>query len=373
MFGFTKGDTGELRLAATDKASIRALHNRQRTDRLYQQRAFLKDRASILLPYFANGSEVDPRQIKLKLDPVKAGSIESELFRLATLTWSVPVSNGFGRRLRYLIRDEQNDKIVGLFALGDPVFNLRARDSLIGWQAADRAKRLVNMLDAYVLGAVPPYNLLLGGKAVACLVRSKEVYEDFALKYGSACGVISKIAKNASLLAVTTSSSLGRSSLYNRLRLHGVDYFSAIGFTGGWGHFHIPDRLFSDLRQFLREKGHDYADQNRFGQGPNWRMRTARVALKALGFDESLLRHGIRRQLFISEFAPNSIALLRSGDAAPNISELKTISEISSLSVERWMIPRSERRPEFKLWKRHKLLDNIFAKPRPEEMIERLV
>jgi len=34
------------------------------------------------------------------------------------------------------------------------------------------AKRLVNVMDAYVLGAVPPYNMLLGGKLVASLVRS---------------------------------------------------------------------------------------------------------------------------------------------------------------------------------------------------------
>jgi len=45
--------------------------------------------------------------------------------------------------------------LSGLIALGDPVFNLSVRDNLIGWNVDDRAKRLVNVLDAYVLRCGP--------------------------------------------------------------------------------------------------------------------------------------------------------------------------------------------------------------------------
>lgn len=45
-----------------------------------------------------------------------------------------------------------------------------------------------------MLGAVPPYSFLLGGKAVACLVRSKDVLRDFGRAYGKSVGVISKSA-----------------------------------------------------------------------------------------------------------------------------------------------------------------------------------
>ena len=47
--------------------------------------------------------------------------------------------------------------LLGVFALGDPVYNLRARDDLIGWNVEQRSARLYNVLDAFVLGAVPPY------------------------------------------------------------------------------------------------------------------------------------------------------------------------------------------------------------------------
>jgi hypothetical protein len=102
---------------------------------------------------------------------------------------------------------------------------------------------------------------------------------------------------------------MGRSSVYNRLKLSGIVYFKSIGYTGGWGHFHIPDSLFLDLRDYLRDVGHSYADLNRFGQGPNWRLRTARVALVALGFREDVLRHGIQREVFLCQLADNTVQL----------------------------------------------------------------
>jgi hypothetical protein len=190
-------------------------------------------------------------------------------------------------------------KLIGIIAIGDPVFNLSVRDTLIDWDAQARRDRLVNIMDAYVLGALPPYNALLGGKMVACMIRSRDVYDDFAKAYGKTTGIISQQEKNARLLAVTTSSSMGRSSVYNRLKLGGIEYFKPIGYTRGWGHFHIPDSLFADLRDYLREIGHGYADLHCFGQGPNWRMRTTRAALEALGFEDDMLRHGIQREVFI--------------------------------------------------------------------------
>jgi hypothetical protein len=74
---------------------------------------------------------------------------------------------------------------------------------------------------------------------------------------------------------VTTSSSLGRSSVYNRPKLGRETYFASIGYTQGWGYFHVPDSLFAELRAYLRKRQHKYVDGHRFGQGPNWRLRTA--------------------------------------------------------------------------------------------------
>jgi len=348
--GFHKNAVGLLEMAGSGKDVIRSLHAGQRSDRFAQNRHFIKEHSADLLKYFATGQEVDPSKISPVLQRVRSDTEESDLFRLAALTWSVPVSNGFGRRIRYLVWDKHNEKLIGLIAIGDPVFNLSVRDNLIGWDSDARGERLVNMMDAYVLGAVAPYNFLLGGKLVACLVRTRQVYNDFQQTYGDTAGIISGKEKKARLLAVTTSSSLGRSSVYNRLKLGGVQYFRSIGYTSGWGHFHVPDKLFADLREYLRKIDHPYADLNRFGQGPNWRLRTTRAALEAIGFKDDLLKHGIKREVFLCEFAANAVRMLKTGKGRPNLKTLATAEEVAQMALERWIVPRAQRRPEFSAW-----------------------
>lgn len=361
MLGFSRGASGKLSIPDNSKDAIRVLHAPQRAEILSAQSSFIGQKLPKLERFFASGSQVDPERIQVRIERVDSHTWQGDLFRLASLTWAVPVSSGFGRRLRFLIWDEHNGKLVGILAIGDPVFNLSVRDQFIGWTGGDRGNRLVNIMDAYVLGALPPYNKLLCGKMIACLVRSVEVYKYFQKYYGNTKGIISGESKNARLLAVTTSSSMGRSSIYNRLKLNGVDYMQSIGFSGGWGHFHVPDELFEDLRNYLRQCGHDYADFHSFGQGPNWRIRVIRAALANLGFRGDMLKHGIQREVFISLLAENSCKILQEGRGKPQIKNLLTVQEIAEAASERWIIPRAARMPEFKDWNASSISDLIKA------------
>ena len=355
--GFSKSSSGELKIEGEGKDVVRSLHRVQREDRLRENQDFIAKKAPRLMPFFASGQDVEPNKISPVIERVSSGTKYGDLFRLASLTWSVPVSNGFGRRLRYLVWDENNGKLMGLIAIGDPVFNLAVRDKLIGWNSKERSERLVNIMDAYVLGAIPPYNALLGGKLIACLLRSRDLYDDFASAYGQATGIISGKEKQARLISVTTSSSMGRSSVYNRLKLDGVQYLQSIGYTGGWGHFHIPDDLFIELRDYLREKEHLYADQHGYGQGPNWRLRTTKAALSALGFKPNMLRHGVQREVFISHLADNATTILQTGRGVPDTSSLLSAKEVAQRGIERWMKPRALRRPEYSAWTIENLIE----------------
>lgn len=348
--GFKRTDKGLIQSEGSTKDAIRTLHAPQRSDRLKANEVFLKDAAPKLVKHFASGTEVDPARISPRLEKIFSDTWQADLFRLAALTWSVPVSNGFGRRMRYLVWDNYNSKLMGLIAIGDPVFNLRARDQLIGWTSKERGARLVNLMDAYVLGSLPPYNTLLGGKLIACLLRTRDIFDDFTKAYGNTTGIISNEEKKARLLAITTSSSMGRSSVYNRLKLGGTDYLTPIGYTGGWGHFHIPDRLFEELRDYLRQIGHHYADYHRFGQGPNWKLRTTRAALASLGFKDDIMRHGIQREVFMCSLAENATNILATGKGRPNLKTLLSAKEVADLALERWVIPRAARRPEYLGW-----------------------
>jgi len=322
----------------------------QRVDLLKKERNFVAKTWPELKLYFADGSDIVPERISPCLELVEGGTWQSDLFRLATLLWSVPVSQGYGRRMRFLVWDKSNGKLLGVIGLGDPVFNLKVRDDIIGWTSAQRKDKLVNMMEAYVLGAIPPYNYLLCGKMVACLVKTKEVCDCFSKKYSRSKGIISGKFKHAKLVAITTSSALGRSSLYNRLTLDGHRYFAPIGYTAGWGHFHVPRDLFAQMREFLAIKGHKYSDNNRYGEGPNWRLRAIRRTLSLLGLNPRLLQHGILREVFLCETASNAFRYLTGEICHVRYKGLLSATEVSRLALDRWVIPRSNRVSDYLEW-----------------------
>lgn len=340
------------------KETYRHLHRKQKKAKFARTHPWFKKKLEELKVHFASGAEIDPEKIVAELEEIPPSKKDKDdwrgyLFRLASLTWSVPVSAGYGRRMRFLVWDRNNKKLMGIMALGDPVFNMTARDSHFGWNAKQRANGLVNVMDAYVLGAIPPYNQLLAGKLVACLVRTKEVAEAFERKYGKTKGIISGKRKHARLFAVTTTSSLGRSSIYNRLRLADTQYFQSIGFTAGWGHFQINDRLFADVRNFLVRKRGKYAkraEAHQFGQGPNYRIRVVRLALESLGMNPDILRHNLHREVFLCTLASNAAKLLTGRAVRPSVRDVLTAAEVSVAARQRWLVPRARRRPEFQNW-----------------------
>ena len=324
-----------------DKDIIRDIYVARREEREKVEKQFVNAKAQDLICYFANGSEICPETITPKLEEIRAGTWQADLFRLSTLLWSVPVSRGFGRRMRFLVWDKSSDKLIGIIALGDPVFNLKARDNWIGWNVRDRAERLCYVMDAYVLGAVPPYSNLIGGKLVASLVASRELNNVFNRKYSKQIGLISKKAKNPKLVLITTTSALGRSSIYNRLKINGNLLYNRIGVTQGWGHFHIPENLFQDLKKLLQSEGHAYPQGYKYGDGPNWRLRVVRAAFSRLGLSQNILNHGIRREVYAVPLASNADRCLR-GEVKRARWQLYSTKEIGDFCVQRWMVPRSE-------------------------------
>jgi len=237
-----------------DKRSIRKRHEHAVEKRIVRAEAALAGDEAELLGYIASGNEVEPNQIKPRLVQVEPDTIESKLFRYACLHWSIPISDGYGRRLRFLIFDDYNNKLIGLFALGDPVYAIKARDEWIGWDSKAKAARLYHVMDAYVLGAVPPYSRFLAGKLVALATVCDEVRKAFAKRYGNRASLISGKKRKPHLVLVTTTSALGRSSLYNRVKFKSRLVFRAAGFTGGWGEFHFSDGVYEDLSTFARKQ-----------------------------------------------------------------------------------------------------------------------
>ncbi|MHC9085965.1 Druantia anti-phage system protein DruA [Luteimonas sp. RIT-PG2_3] len=361
--GFQRSPDGSLQPPSLDKESYRHFHRSQRAEKLEANSRWLARNQANLIKWFADGKDIDPAAITPELELVHKRTWQSDLFRIASLYWQIPVSEGYGRRMRFLVWDRAHGKLMGIIALGDAVFNQAARDAHIGWDHHQRAESLVNLMDAYVLGALPPYSQLLGGKLVASLIRTRDVADAFNHRYNNSTGLISGQKKRAKLVAVTTTSALGRSSIYNRLQLSGCKIFEPIGFTSGWGHFHFSGKIFDELRYYLDYIGDDYADGFNFGSGPNWRIRVIRRALERLGMDTSLARHGFSREVFIAKLASNAEAYLCGDSKRALYGNLPTVAEISLIARERWIVPRAGRDRSYQDWKVADLLASIHMRP----------
>lgn len=351
------------------KDQLRKAHELQRTAILEIARPFIESVEDWAIDQFATGSEIDPRAIEPYLVPVETQG-EVDLFRYATLQWSVPVSQGYGRRTRFLLKDRQNDKLIGIFALGDPVIAQGARDTTIGWDKEQRMNRLYNVLDAFVLGAVEPYRQLLGGKMAALATLTNETRSHIVRKYVGSVSEIKEEQKDPTPVLITTSSALGRSSVYNRVTYQGSTMFHSVGYTKGYGHFQFSEKLFSDLRQFVHRRAlEDEVHANRhqsasYGSGPNWRFRVLRNALQLLDIPDEALKHNIRREVFLAPTAYNWDAYLKGETDEPVLMDLP-MEELGRYYRTRWAVGRAERMPGYRLWDREDArLSRLFTSPR---------
>ena len=328
-----------LELPAGDaKNTYRKLHSDQRKERLISSVKTIKTWEDYFISSIAKPGEIDTTKINPRIKPIETVQ-DRGLFNYASLTWSVPVSKGFGRRTCFLIEDQQNGKLIGIFALGDPVYNLSVRDKAIGWNQEQKAKRLYNVFDAFVCGAIDPYRQLLGGKLVAMLTTSDEVIELLRQKYDGKRTQISEEIKDSRPALITVTSALGRSSIYNRLRYQERYLLKSHGYTKGFGHFHFSPTLYADLLDVAKE--HPSYSGAEFGEGANWKIRTLRQALNLLGVSNNYMQHGLTREVFLGELASNSMGFLR-GETNELDYHFASIEEITEFWKERWLLPRSD-------------------------------
>ena len=341
-----------------DKNKLRALHREAVKHNVARSRSGLERHEDRLLSYVAAGRDIVPERIRPRLVLVQRGSEDELLFRYTRLHWSIPVSAGYGRRLRFVIYDESNGKLIGIFGLGDPIFGLKPRDRWIGWDYEARRKRLQCVMDLFVLGAVPPYSYLLCGKLVALLATSQEVQAAFRRKYGGRQATISRRPLDGRLALLTTTSALGRSSLYNRLRYRERIVFRSVGFTRGSGDFHFGNGFYGELRRFALEHCDATAKHPSWGEGFRNRRELVRKTLPILGLSSKLSYHRIEREIFVAPLAANTQEFLR-GDHQKLQHHGRTEGELFEWFRDRWLLPRAARderyrtfEPEgYRLWR----------------------
>ncbi|MBI3947306.1 MAG: DUF4338 domain-containing protein [Armatimonadetes bacterium] len=321
-----------------DKDGLRRLHTPAREMELALRQGWLRRHLPKYLPFFADGCEVIPGSVLPGLVEVTQDE-QHALFRVARLLWSIPFSKGYGRRLRFLLVDQANGKLMGILALQSPPLSFPARDRMFAYPDGRKTELVNQTMDVQTLGAVPPYARLLGGKLVALAAASNEVREAYRSKYAQRPTEMQGRVLPGDLVALTTTSAFGRSSLYNRLRYKGDVIAQSLGYTDGYGSFHLME-LYPLFRQFLEAQG--ISTRGGFGSGPRRKWQTMVRALERLGLSPELLRHGVRREAFLFPLIDNLEDYLEGRDSRPQHRDLP-FADLSSFWRERWFLPRTAR------------------------------
>ena len=327
--------------ADLSKEGLRLLHQTAVAHKLERSKPGLISHQEELLQFIASGADVVPEKIHPILVEVQPNSREELLFRYATLHWRIPVSSGYGRRLRFIVIDNHNNKLIGVIGLGDPIFNLGMRDSWIGWTKEDRQERLHQVMDAFVLGAVPPYSFLLCGKLVAMLAASNQVRGAFLSKYAGSFSVIRKRTLPSQLVSLTTASALGRSSIYNRLKFRGREIFHSVGFTQGSGEFHFANGLYAALHDYAVRQCEPTAKHDLWGTGFRNRREVVKKCLPKLGLSSEWLYHGVKREVFVIPLAENTRQVLCGEESEPAWYD-QSVGELFEWFRDRWLLRRAK-------------------------------
>lgn len=340
---------GEIASVPTvDKENVRARNEAAVREAVEKAKPKLLRHEQRLAGRLADSSSLDVERIRPRLIEVESGSEDELLFRWTRLHWSVPTAPGYGRRQRFLVVDEGNGKLIGLIGLCDGVYSLPARDEWIGWTRERRRVALRHLMHAHVLGAVPPYSQLLGGKLVAMLATSADLREAFAARYAGRTAIVSGRRHDGTLAMVTTAGALGRSSVYNRLRYQPATgdssrlVFTRAGLTSGSAQAHFPADLVAMLETYAAEHCRPTRKDDAWGQGFRSRREVVDRALVSLGLDPSALSYDLAREVWCAPLGANADAYLKGEDATlepfPD-----TVEELCHFWRERWLLPRAAR------------------------------
>lgn len=314
-----------------DKELIKSTMSVKRKEILDNNKEWISKNIDLAVHNLANGLEVLDSRIIPKIEVCETPA-QHRLFRLLRYYWSSPYSEYVGRRIKLIIRDYglPNRPVIGIVALGSPIIHIPERDEFIGWDKNTRTNRLNYMMDAYVIGALPPYNYLLGGKLISYILASNEIRKIFEEKY--------KGTNYPQLAGIFTTGLYGKSSQYNRLKFKDELLFQPIGFTKGFGSLHLTMETINAMKDYLLDK--DIVISNEFGSGPSATMRLIRSAGSELGFNaDDLLNHSFKRSIYFMAHAKNTIQFLN-GDASKLKFNSRKKSELVNFWKKRWLANR---------------------------------
>lgn len=335
------------------KDTYRKIHKMKKEERMAEHKKFLLKNLDLIQDYSIDGRDVNPDKIDLKLVEVKRGTEESRMhFWWNLVWWSLPYQQPIGRVMRFLVWDEYHNAPFGLFCLQSPSIRMKARDDYLGLNR-ENAVFWINMsLYGQRIGALPPYNELIGSKMVALSISSNEVRKNYEKKYKGRKTLIENRVIPSKLLYITTTSAFGKSSVYDRINFNGEPVSIFIGYTAGAGTFHLSEELYVDMLKFLERKSID--TRRGYGTGPSRKLRLINKGFRLLSLPD-FEYHNIKRGIYLFPHAKNLKRVIHENKRP--IFYDRPFEELADFWLERWCIPRSLRIDRWKNFDSKKFLN----------------
>ena len=225
---------------------------------------------------------------------------------------SLPLTGVIGRAIRILVKDSITDKYIGIMCLSSDVYNLGERDNYIrttnqldvDW----KPQYLKNIMNLSCCVPLQPFGFnTTGGKLIASLAFSKEVFDYYLNKY------------KEPLLAIITTSINGKSIQYDRLNC-----LKMIGYTKGFGSVNIPDNLYKVCLEY-NNIWKVVPKSNRID-----RFNFLKNILSHLNLSHTILQHNNKRGIYFGYLFSSRLNDNYKTD------ELKNVNCIYSLWKLRW-------------------------------------
>lgn len=335
---------GHISPSSLSKTHFKKIQAYSKKEQLKLQTAFLSESLEVVEKFIVNGKDINPEAIELELRLVNDGSIEQTLFRWWNLVWwSVPYQRAYGRQMRFLLWDKTHNAPFGLIGLQSPILKMSVRDNYLNIPKEDLDYVINKSMQAQRLGALPPYNQILGGKMAALSLTSNELRKEYQKKYKNVKTILEDRRIESQLLFITTTSAFGRSSIYNRLKFKTDTIAQSLGYTKGSGSFHITQELYTEVQKFLKRRKIDI--NTTFGYGPSRKVKLLDTAFSLLDLREYHY-HNLQREFFIFPIAKNLDNVIRTG--VRPIYYQRPLNELTDFWKERWAIPRSQRETNWK-------------------------
>lgn len=221
---------------------------------------------------------------------------------------SLPTTGVIGRNIRILVKDQITEMYIGIMCISSDVYSLGERDKFLGLDNTNKNKYLKNIMNLSCCVPLQPFGYNTnGGKLIASLAFSKEVFDYYYNKY------------KEPLLGIVTTSINGKSIQYDRLNC-----MKFIGFTKGYGTVYFPEQLYKVCKEYnstwkITSNG-DRVDK----------FNILKQLLSHLKLSDNILHHGKQRGIYFGYLFSTKL------DNNFNVNELKTVQYIYQYWKKRW-------------------------------------